>query len=526
MKILQKIPLLQLSSFFSKIFLDYVAENSVLRAFYCFPPRIESFGQAIVQKKFPIGKRHLLYRVLQKQYRKITLFDAEKQNLDGLLAENTFTVTTAHQPSVFLGELYLVYKAITAVRLAMTLQELYPDYRFVPVFWMGSEDHDFAEISRFRLFGKTYQWHTEQKGAVGRMKTAEISEILSTLPEQIPLFETAYTAFPTLSEATRFLLHSFFGKKGLLVIDGDDTELKKELIPIVQNELQEKPTERLVQETALELTRLGYHVQAQPRNINLFYLGENLRERIEQKADLYTVLHTDLCFTKSEILDLLCYSPEKFSPNALLRPIYQELILPNLAYVGGPSEIAYWLELKTTFEHFRTIVSWLSMPVLLPRNTALILTAKQAERIAKLQLSPQDFFQEEHMLKKQFFLKNVQSTFSLQQERETLEQLFDKIKQKTHNIDKSLLAMVSADRQKVSKIVEHLEKRIQKAYEKKYEVQLQQLLSLKEKLFPEGGLQERKDNFLNFYLNDSAFLDNLHSIFEPFSKEMYVLEAY
>lgn len=523
MPIFQKTPLNQIP-FFSKIFQDYIAQNAVLEPFFQFVPRKETFGKIIAQKQFPQEKRNLLYQIFQEQYERISLYKTEKENIEALLSEKTFTVTTAHQPSIFFGELYFVYKALTTLRLAEFLRALMPAYHFVPIFWLGSEDHDFAEISHFRLFGKTYQWHTEQKGAVGRMKTAEIAEILSVLPEKIPVFETAYTQYPTLAQATRYALHEFFGKKGLLVLDGDDAKLKKALIPVIQNELQEQKTEFFVKDTSLQLTRLGYHAQAQARPINFFYLDEGLRERIERKGDFYEVLHTPLRFSETEILQLTEKNPEKFSPNALLRPIYQELVLPNLAYIGGPGEIAYWLQLKSTFEHFRHLAPHLTMPMLLPRNFALVLTQNQSEKINKLQLSVQDFFQESHTLKKLFLSKLALQEFSLPQEKETILQAFESIKQKTAKIDKTLLSAVEAEEQKTLKSLEHLEKRIQKAEEKKHENELQQVLSLKEKLFPDGALQERKDNFLNFYLNYATFLEDLHQIFEPFSNEFYIIQ--
>ncbi len=523
MSILQKIPLHQ-TTFFSKIFLDYVNQSPILEPFFQFSPRKETFRQIIAQKQFASKKRELLYQSLQKQYEQIFLKEAEKRNIELLLSENTFTITTAHQPSIFFGELYFVYKTISTIRLAEVLQDFLPEYHFVPIFWLGSEDHDFAEISHFRLFGKNYQWHSKQKGAIGRMKTDELAEILSVLPEKIPVFEKAYTQLPTLAQATRYALHEFFGEKGLLVIDGDDEKLKKSLFPIIKSELQERKTEVLVKDTSLQLTRLGYHVQAQARPINFFYLDKDLRERIEPKADLYEVLHTDLCFSEKEILDLAEKNPEKFSPNALLRPIYQELVLPNLAYIGGPSEIAYWLQLKKTFEYFKQIEPMLSMPMLLTRNFALVLTQNQYKKMQKLQLSVQDFFQEDSLLKKKFLSKYIQNEFSLSQEQKNISLIFETIKSRTTEIDKSLLATIDAEKQKTLKNLERLEKRLQKAQEKKYEIELQQIFSLKEKLFPEGVLQERKENFLNFYLNHPTFLDDLHRIFEPFSNELYVIQ--
>jgi bacillithiol biosynthesis cysteine-adding enzyme BshC len=509
--------------FFSSLFTDYISNKSTLQDFYTYPPRLESFIDLLKNKKFPLSYRLVLQKALLRQYQNLPLSPQAETNIRLLGQENTFTVTTAHQPSIFFGELYFVFKTLTIIRLAEVLRETFPEYHFVPVFWLGSEDHDFAEISHFRLFGKTYHWQHHQQGAVGRMNPQSLQKLLHEIPEAIPIFTEAYQK-PTLSEATRYALNAFFGEKGLLVVDGDDKALKQLFAPIANKELFEQKTFEIVSKTNEKLEHLGYKPQVVPRAINLFYLREQLRKRIEKNGNLWQVVETDITFSEDTLRQELANNPESFSPNVLLRPVYQELVLPNLAYVGGPGELAYWLQLKDVFAFFSLEIEHLQMPMLLPRFFGSILLKSQTEKIQKLQVSFADLWQETDLLRKKYVATHTRNDISLQTEKQQLQTIFEQIKAKAIALDKSLEASVAAEYQKTLKSIEHLEKRFEKAEERNLQTQITQLLNLKEKLFPEGSLQERKDNFLNFYLNYPSFLEDLHAHIQPFEFGFRVME--
>jgi len=513
--------------FFSPLFSDYITEKSTLQDFYTHKPHLESFADLLKNKKFPLSYRTILQKTLLKQYQNIPLSPQAETNIRLLGQENTFTVTTAHQPSIFFGELYFVFKTLSTIRLAEILKKTYPSYHFVPIFWLGSEDHDFAEISHFRLFGKTYHWQHHQQGAVGRMNPQSLQNIFREIPEKIPIFAEAYQK-PTLSEATRYALNAFFGEKGLLVVDGDDKALKQLFAPIAEKELFEQKTFEIVSKTNEKLEHLGYKPQVVPRAINLFYLREQLRKRIEKNGNLWQVVETDITFSEDTLRQELAENPEYFSPNVLLRPVYQELVLPNLAYVGGPGELAYWLQLKDVFAFFslELEIEHLQMPMLLPRFFGTILLKSQTEKMKKLQVSFADLWQENDLLRKKYVATHTRNDISLQTEKQQLQTIFEQIKAKAIALDKSLEASVAAEYQKTLKSIEHLEKRFEKAEERNQQTQITQLLNLKEKLFPEGNLQERKDNFLNFYLNYPSFLEDLHAHVQPFEFGFRVLELY
>lgn len=514
---LQEIP------FFSSIFLDYIFGNAHLQEFYTLKPNLESFEKALSNKIFPQENRLILQDAFQRQYQAIEKSQQVIENIQALSQPNTFAVTTAHQPSIFFGELYFVFKTLSTIRLAEVLQAKYPEFRFVPIFWLGSEDHDFAEISHFRLFGKTYHWKHHEQGAVGRMNPQSLQELLQEMPEKEPIFEVAYQQ-ATLAKATQFALNAFFGEKGLLVLDADDKELKKLFIPAIQDELFAQKAFEIVSQKNEKLNKLGYKAQATPREINLFYLENQLRKRIVRTDTCFEVLDTDNKFSATEIETELQENPEKFSPNALLRPLYQETILPNLAYIGGPGELAYWLQLKDVFGYFTSQIPHLQMPILMPRFFGAILQKNQLEKMQKLHIKFSDLWQEPDLLRKNYVVQHTDKELDLSEEKKNLEIVFEQIKTKAMQIDKSLEGSVAAEYQKTLKTIENIEKRIQKAEERNQETQIAQILALREKLFPENSLQERKDNFLNFHLNYPSFLEDLYQLIQPFQFAFQVLE--
>lgn len=496
---------------FSNIFLDYLAAKPSLQRFYHRPPVLESFPEQIKEKQLDTRQRTLLAKVLQKQYGgSTTPSEAVSTNIESLKQNKTYTITTGHQLNIFTGPLYFIYKIATVINLCKKLKEAYPEHHFVPVYWMASEDHDFEEINHFNLFGKTYTWHTNQKGAVGRFHTNSISEILENLPEPVPLFEKAYQSHANLADATRYFVNELFAKEGLVVLDADDPALKASFRQVIADDLQQHHAKRLVDEASEALDNLGYKTQVFPREINFFYLQDQLRERIVQENGHFQVNNENFTFSQEKILEELENHPERFSPNVILRPLYQEMILPNLAYVGGPSEIAYWLQLKPVFDYYQV-----PFPVLAPRNFALIINKSNHRKLQKIPIQVKDLFLDTQTLVKKFVENNAKSNISLEEERNALEKTYQHIKEKVIAVDKGLEGFVGAEANKAFKSLSNIEKRLKKSEERNQETAVKQLRSLKEKLFPEGGLQERKENFLNFYINNPEFIDELLRHFDP-----------
>ncbi|GAB3708976.1 bacillithiol biosynthesis cysteine-adding enzyme BshC [Spirosoma flavus] len=497
---------------FSPLFLDYINQNDTLKPFYNRFPQVSAFGEQLKEKTFEDSKRQVLVRVLERQYQAIP----NKSDFSKLLEPNTFTVTTGHQLNIFTGPLYILYKLITTIKLARKLKETYPDYNFVPIYWMATEDHDFAEINHFSMFGRSYAWQTEQRGAVGRMNPQELKSIFGQIPEKLTLFEEAYLKNTTLANAVRYYVNELFGAEGLVCLDADDAELKRVFLPVMRDELLRQESGELVQKQTELLEDLGYKTVITPRDINLFFLDNQLRERIERKEDgTYRVLHTKLKFTESELLKLLDEHPEQFSPNVVLRPLYQETILPNLAYIGGPSEVPYWLQLKPVFERFQT-----AFPILMPRNFAMYVPSVSAKRICKLGLTPEELFQDIMKLKREFVEHHTRHSLKFDNENKIVNKALDAILHKAQMVDPTLEKAVLAETKRFADAVARLEKKMRRAEERNQEVGVRQLLAVKNELFPNGGLQERSENFLTFYLNDRQFLQKMLNVFDPFDFRM------
>lgn len=514
---LEKINLGETGNHFSPIFLDYIEGAEKLAPFYDHRPDTAAFKEAIGHKKFAKESRNLIADVLLTQYENRE-GEKVKANIEALRQEKTFTITTGHQLNIFTGPLYFIYKIVTVINACKVLQKQYPDFHFVPVYWMASEDHDFDEISHFTLFGNTHTWETNQKGPVGRFSTKDMAKLLESIPEKLPLFEKAYTENATLATATQHYVHELFGQEGLVVVDGDDVRLKKAFIPVIKDDILESHANKLVEETSSRLESLHYKSQVFPREINFFYMEDAVRERIVREDGRYKVLHTDLSFSESEIAKLIEDFPEKFSPNVVLRPLYQELLLPNLAYIGGPAEVAYWLQLKAVFQHYNV-----PFPVIMPRNFALIINKNNARKFDKLDLEAKHLFLPFHELKQIYIDSQVENGYHLEKEKESLAALFETIKTKAIEKDKSLEGFVGAEATKALKSLENISKRLQKAEEQKQSTAIHQLENLKESLFPGNGLQERKENILNFYINTPGIIQQFLDNFDPFDFRFNVI---
>jgi bacillithiol biosynthesis cysteine-adding enzyme BshC len=474
-------------------------------------PSVKSVIKVIEEKKFNDNKRVTLSKTLEKQYSTQKLTEAVKLNIESLRDKKTFTLTTGHQLNIFAGPLYFVYKIMTVINACEILNIQYPEFHFVPVYWMASEDHDLEEISSFSLFGKKYTWETDQTGPVGRMNPSSINKILDVLPEKVELFNNAYQNHDTIADATRFYVNELFGKYGLVVIDADDVQFKTQIKDIIKDDLLDHHANDLVESVSARLSEKGYKTQVYPRAINLFYMSEGLRNRLVKESGVYKVIDTDLTFTESEILKEVDVNPQKFSPNVILRPLYQEVILPNIAYIGGPAEIAYWIQLKDMFDHFK-----IPFPILLPRNFVIFISKGLNKKLKKLMIRAEELFKPDHELKNKYLEDHSDYTIDLKSENKILLELFDSIRNKSKAVDQSLEGFVEAERVKALKSLENIEKRFKKSEEQKQAVELKQLERLKEKLFPGGNIQERVDNYLNFSLNNKNFLENIKGFLDPF----------
>lgn len=452
--------------------------------------------------RFSPKKRAVLSKVLEEQHASSNLSEKQKLHLSYLKDENSFTVTTGHQLNLFSGPVFFVYKILQTIKMADFLHQKFPDYKTVPVFWMATEDHDFEEINHFKTENHYYETKAKSGGAVGRI-SVEDDFFISQFEEEfkdsvfgtelILLMKKAYRKGNTLSQATRILVQELFAEYGLIIIDGDHPELKKEITEVFRNELLHQNLFETTQNTVVFLTEKYGKVQVNPREINLFYLSET-RNRIEFRNEKFYIVDTEISFSKEEIIAELENHPEKFSPNALMRPVYQESILPNLVYVGGNAEIMYWLELKAYFESLQ-----LPFPVLVPRNSLLFTEEKTLKRAEKLGLSLNDFFRDFAAVTKGILLENNEIVSLLDESEAALNQQFESISHQAKSTDQSFGSLVDAERTRQLKSFERMRKRLLRAEKIKQNEKLERLESIFLKIHPGKIWQERVFNFSVFY---------------------------
>ncbi|WP_422859385.1 bacillithiol biosynthesis cysteine-adding enzyme BshC [Flagellimonas sp. S174] len=497
------------TGYFSQLICDYLDQKEELKPFYNRFPLPENFESQILekQKNYPSSHRPVLVSSLNNQYKNFNISEATQQNIDVLLQDTTFTVVTGHQLNLFTGPLYFLYKIVSTLNLVSELREKHPDFNFVPVYWMATEDHDFEEINYFNFDGQKVQWNVDASGAVGHLKTEGLDDVFEIWANKLgnsinakrvkELFQKSYLENDNLSKATRFLVNELFGEHGLVIVDGDDAQLKSLLVPFAQKDVFEKVPYEFVSKSIDELSKVSseYKIQVNPREVNYFYLTEGLRERIIEEDGFFKVNSTDLVFSKDELEEELKKHPERFSPNVIARPLYQEVILPNLCYIGGGGELAYWLELKSYFDALGV-----TFPILLLRNSALLITQKQFAKIEKLQIDTSDLFLKQHSFinKKIREISNIDIDFSSQKKH--LEEQFVSLYDLAKNTDPTFLGAVKAQEVKQKKGLEALEKRLLRAQKRKLKDHVVRMTNLQNELFPNQSLQERQANFSQLYL--------------------------
>ncbi|MBS1615560.1 MAG: bacillithiol biosynthesis cysteine-adding enzyme BshC [Bacteroidetes bacterium] len=516
---------------FSRLATDYLAGNDSLQGLYAFSPDAAGITQAITSRqKFPV-QRALLHQVLCGQYAGLPPEQKLSENIARLTQENTFTICTAHQPNLATGYLYFIYKIVHAIRLAQDLGKEMPGFHFVPVYYMGSEDADLEELGRFRFRERQFVWDAAgQQGAVGRMNTESLAPLLQEFFALIgppgphaerleTMLREAYLGQKDIAAATRWLVHALFGKYGLVVLDADDARLKKSFIPVMKEELLQQSARPLVEAANEQLQASGYTPQAFPRDINLFYLRDHLRGRIERQENGWQVHGSNISWGQEALLAELYDHPERFSPNVILRPLYQECILPDIAFIGGGSELAYWMQLKVLFAHHG-----LFYPTVLLRQSVMWLSEKQQQRMQRLGLSDAAIFLQKDAAFKSWIQEHEPSDWKLDDLRQQRNILLAALREKAASIDSTLERSAAS----VSARMEHqflaLETKMLRSLKRKHTDALQQIEGILQALFPGGGLAERSENFMTYYLEyGEAFIETLLREMRPLQQQFMIL---
>ena len=539
------------TGYYSSLITDYLENDPILRNYYNHTPDIEGIKASIAAREKISTNRSLLVQELKKQYAATPVSEKVKANVDKLLHENTFTICTAHQPNIFTGHLYFIYKILHTIKLAEQLKIEIPGNVFVPVFYMGSEDADLEELGHVYINGIKRVWETKQTGAVGRMIVdIALVQLLDDIAGEIAihpfgtaiveLMKQSYIVGSTIEQATFKLLNEMFGEYGLIVLMPDNPGLKKIFIPVVEKELKELFSNSIVDDTVAGFPK-EYKIQKAGRELNMFYLKDDTRERIVQENSKPArsaggfktypsgrrvqnlpgwQAGSKLEYDEGAILMELQQYPERFSPNVILRPVFQEMILPNIAFIGGGGELAYWLLLKKVFEAVNV-----PFPVLVLRNSFMLVEKNISEKAKKMGFTNSDLFKTETDLLNEMVKRETPVQISLEKEKQEIHHFYTGLKNTAAAVDITLQAHSEALEKLALRKIEVLEKKMLRAEKKKYEVQMRQLKKLKSHLFPHNNLQERVENFMPFYAKwGNNFIKAVYENSLGLEQEFVVLE--
>ena len=498
-----------------------------LLAFAAEPPSLGAFERAIARRRTREVDRATLVDVVAEQYRRYGV--KPPGNLTRLRAPDTFTVVTAHQASLFLGPLYYVYKILSAVALARRVGEHVPGVGVVPVFVLGAEDHDLEEIDHLTVDGQRIRWATTQTGATGAMTLdgieAAIDAVADALGDSLAAqsavaqLRRVYRSDRTLGEATAAYVAELFAPYGVVVVDLNDRRFKANFVDVIEREVLGQESVAHVEAAQAQLAEAGFGAQAHAREINFFYLQPGRRDRIERQGDGFGVVGTEQVFTEVEMRAEIAAHPERFSPNVVTRPLLQERSLPNLAYVGGGGELAYWLERKAQFAHFG-----LPYPLLVRRDSAWWIEGAQVRRLQQLGLVPRDLLGDLDALLRRYVVAHSSVDLDFGAARERIAGALDDISERAAAVDATLRQTPLALRAYVDRHLRALETRLVRRLKRQQERDVSRIRELHAALVPGGGLQEREASFLPLYVRYGAGLfEVLLEHFDPLDMRLKVI---
>ena len=477
-----------------------------MKPFYDHSPNLQGLKERLEELKKNIFDRALLTKEIRNQHADSPLTEAQERNLNALESGNGYTVCTGHQLCLMTGPAYVIYKICSVIALSRSLEkEWNNDVKVIPLFWLASEDHDIEEIASFSIFNKTLSFKNSYEGAAGRMPLNGMDELLGELAqvlgdsaealELIGIIKGAYLGKKDLAHASAAFINSLFADHGLLILDADRKALKLNFAPLMEKELKDCFVEKSLTSTLKMLENRGEKIQASPREVNLFYLDQGLRTRIVKEDGEFHTVEGEHHWNEERILNEVQHYPERFSPNVLMRPLYQETLLPNLAYVGGPGELSYWLELKEMFH-----AAGVTMPVAVLRDSFLPVDKRSEEKWKALGFELKDLFRTEDDLHKTYAMEHGAEEVDLIHEKEKLIHHFDKLIEKSLLVDPSLAQFAKGEKARLENAVDTLEKKMVRAEKKKHSDALGRISQVRNKFLPEGVLLERKENFIPLWM--------------------------
>ena len=468
-------------------------------------------------KNFSKEQRQTLVKSLKSQYSNIDISKKTSENISSLSESNTFCITTGHQLNLFTGPLMVIFKIAQVISISNQLNLDSKNFKYVPVLWIASEDHDFEEIAEVNLNQKNIKWEINSNNLpVGQIEINNFKNVLKDYKDSIidydfkekieEIIDFSYKEGDTLSISTIKFINSLFSEHGLIIIDANKKDLKSLFIDQLKNEIYNFSCKENTTSQISELKKdfESYKVQVNPSDINFFKLTDKGRKRIRYNKKSFNV-DDENSYNKDELLNLIDSSPELFSPNVIMRPLYQEAVLPNVCYVGGQNELKYWMQLKTYFDDNK-----IQFPILKLRNSVYIIDSKTSKKIKKSGIEIKYFIGELNDLINYKIENSYNLKLNFDSLRTNLSLQFDELRKVSLKTDKSFIGALNAQEKKQKKGIDDLEKKLNKAEKKNHEMEIESLRSTYNYLHPQKINQERFLNFANFFsFKGPSFIDFL-----------------
>lgn len=520
---------------YNDLFIDYLNNFEKVSQFFSFSPDGQGMMSSINSKKESYRNERIsrieLAEILKSQNKFFNSGESTFLNIEFLKEENTFAVVTGQQIGLLTGNLYTLIKALNAVQLSRSLSAKYTDYKFVPVFWLEADDHDFLEVNNINIFDSSNQLKNIsyfEKGVekeryltpTGRIELdPEIETFKQKLRETLLQTDFTETLFDYINRSykegidliTAFarFFNYITGDRGIIFCNPTDKELKKMMIPVFEKELNTFPqTCEMIVDSSARLESKEYEPQVKPRSINLFYTHNNNRHLVEVKEDKFSLRHTRQKFDKEEFFHLLYTNPDNFSPNVILRPVCQDYLLPTIAYVGGPSEVAYFAQFGKVYNFFD-----MEVPVIFPRSSITFLEKRVESFIEKYGIGFDELFDEEQVTKKllgKVNEHNIEEIFGNFED--DLNAIMYTYSLKLDEVDKNLTINLKNKFEKFKENIAASKKKFEESQIMQNDTTGSKLSSVINSVYPNSNPQERYIN-ISYFINKYGveFIDELYS---------------
>ncbi len=512
----------QNSGGFSQLFFDYVYEFNEVKNYFPYNFRenyaYDAILAAVEQRR---TDRVTLVKVLREQNTEYGASQRTYDNINLLEKPTTFAVVTGQQVGLFGGPLYTVFKTVTAIKLAERLKAKFPSLNFVPVFWLEGEDHDFAEMNNVSLLdGESRPARIEylhggempecNLGAMGELPIgsaieqtfAQLEGVLQKseyTPQLLAAIKHCYAPGRTFNRAFAGWMNFLFADYGLVFLSPNNREFKKLVSPFFLKEIQEFPTTtQIVIAQSAELEE-RYHAQVKPKSLNLFMFHKGGRYLIQPREgeNDFSLKGTRHFLPPEELLRIAADTPELLSPNVVLRPIMQDVLLPTVAYVAGPSEVAYHAQLKPVYEYFG-----ITQPVVYPRASASFVEDRLLRAMEKYGLDFAEFLEDitKATTKVSEQISNIKLDEMFGNANNAIRSALNEMKFGLKEIDPTLIAALENVQSKIDGNLNVLKEKSISAQKRRNETSVRQIEKAASGLLPNGSLQEREISIL-YYMN-------------------------